>query len=276
MKSSIIKCQNCNKQFQGKYCNYCGEKVYAEKDKTIGHFFEDAIHFITHFEGTLFTTLKTMATRPGQYSLDYTSGIRKRYMKPLSLFLVLVILYLLFPIFEGLNMEMKYYSSSGYFGKFAEQQINAALTRTGLDEEQLSKLFHLKAEKLSKIFLITIIPVTALFFKAILFKKKKYFYDYLVYSTEVNIVFLLWGFLILPLLISLVLLFNVPIVINDFISGILIYLFFCVYVAISLRNFFQLSWWKCILIGIIFFPIHSFIIINIYKYILFMLTISQF
>ena len=48
------KCKNCGNFFYGNYCNICGEKVYTEHDKSILHFFEDAVHFLTHFEGNFF------------------------------------------------------------------------------------------------------------------------------------------------------------------------------------------------------------------------------
>src|SRR5437868_6771196 len=103
-------CRNCGYHFTGKYCNRCGEKVLVEKDKRLIHFFEEGLHFITHFDGTLLTTVKTIITKPGKISEDYCNGIRKIYFKPQSFFLLLVILYLFFPYFEGLNMDMSYHS----------------------------------------------------------------------------------------------------------------------------------------------------------------------
>ena len=109
-------CKNCNHAFTGKYCNHCGEKVYSEKDRSVLHFFEEGLHFITHFEGTFFNTLKKIFTRPGQLSVDYCNGKRKTYFKPLSLFLLLVVLYLLFPFFEGLNMKLYYHVHHPLYG----------------------------------------------------------------------------------------------------------------------------------------------------------------
>ena len=111
--STIHTCKNCGNQFTGKYCNVCGEKVYTDHDKSIAHFLEDALHFITHLEGTLITTLKTILTKPGRLSYDYCHGIRKKYFKPLSFFMLLVILYLLFPFFTGLNMPFRFYLNRG-------------------------------------------------------------------------------------------------------------------------------------------------------------------
>src|SRR5687767_10494276 len=104
-----VACKNCGTSFTGKYCNECGEKRYTEHDRTVTHFVEEGVHFLTHFEGTFFTTLRYIFTRPGKLSADYCFGIRKSLFKPLSLFLLLCIIYLLFPVFEGLNMRLNYH-----------------------------------------------------------------------------------------------------------------------------------------------------------------------
>src|SRR5688500_3391743 len=114
--SHVNNCKNCNHSFTGKYCNVCGEKVYSGHDKEIKHVFEEAFHFLTHFEGKFLTTIKTIFTNPGMLSLDYCNGIRKKYFKPISLFLMIVILYLLFPLFEGLNMRLQYHQSQSLYG----------------------------------------------------------------------------------------------------------------------------------------------------------------
>ena len=92
MQPNPLICKNCGNSFTGKYCNQCGEKVYGEKDKSVFHFFEEGLHFITHFDGTFFNTLKKLFTQPGQLSVDYCNGKRKSYFKPLSLFLLLVVI----------------------------------------------------------------------------------------------------------------------------------------------------------------------------------------
>src|SRR5689334_1275203 len=105
MESATINCKNCGHSFSGKYCNNCGEKVYTEHDRTFMHFVEEGMHFITHLDGTLINTIRTMFKSPGKLSVDYCAGKRKTYFKPLSFFLLLVVIYLLFPFFQALNMR---------------------------------------------------------------------------------------------------------------------------------------------------------------------------
>src|SRR6266700_2612526 len=135
--ADLITCKNCGNRFSGKFCNQCGEKVYTEKDKSVLHFFEEGIHFITHFEGTFFTSLKAILTKPGLLSTDYCNGTRKKYFKPLSFFLVIVVVYLLFPVFSGLNMPMRSYGNERFLGHFAKHRIEHLVQARHLTSVQL-------------------------------------------------------------------------------------------------------------------------------------------
>lgn len=280
MELATIICKTCGNNFSGKYCNICGEKVYTNRDKTLAHFFEEVLHFIIHLDGTFFRTVKTLFTKPGQLSKDFSDGIRKPYFKPLSLFLLLVIIYLLFPFFEGLNMQLKYYMQNRVYGQFASEQVNRVLQQQHVTESALAELFHHKAEKVSKFLLLIILPLTALFFWLFTFKKRKYFFDQMVFSTEINNIFLLWGFMALPLLLM------VFVKVYHFFSGhylsltdgpvgIIMYSVLCLYVVIAARRFYSVKKWYAIILGLLFYFVHIIVLQGVYKFLLFVIVINQ-
>src|SRR6478736_8508316 len=140
MQPAVHICKNCNNSFSGKYCNHCGEKLYHEKDRSVFHLFEEGLHFLTHFDGTFFNTLKKIFTKPGQLSVDYCNGKRKTYFKPLSFFLLLVVLYLLFPVFEGLNMKLYYHTHHILYGNYARRMVIDIMTQKHLADGQVEQL----------------------------------------------------------------------------------------------------------------------------------------
>ena len=280
MQPATHTCKNCNQHFTGKYCNRCGEKVYDEKDKSVVHLFEEGLHFITHFDGTFFNTIRKIFTRPGQLSVDYCSGKRKTYFKPLSLFLLLVVLYLIFPFFEGLNMKVYYHTRHIFYGRYASRQVAAILAEKHITSMQLETLFHQKSEKISKFLLLILLPLTALFFWLLTYRKRKYFFDQMVFSAEINCMYLLWGFLLLPLVlflaekISLLLTghyFNT----DDSVLGIISYVVLCTYAGIGAKRFYKIKTWQSVGFAVLFYIAHIIIVQFIYKFILFYLAIHQ-
>jgi hypothetical protein len=273
-------CKNCGNSFTGKYCNQCGEKVYGEKDKSVFHFFEEGLHFITHFDGTFFNTLKKLFTQPGQLSVDYCNGKRKSYFKPLSFFLLLVVLYLLFPVFEGLNMRVYYHVHHDLYGRYATRKVIEVMAQKHLTPIQLEDVFHQKSEKVSKFLLLILLPLTALFFWLLTYKKRKYFFDQMVFSAEVNCMYLLWGFLVLPLLLTIFektyhLLMNANFNFEDPYVGIITYTLLCIYTGAGARRFYQIKRGQSIGFAVLFFIAHNIIVQYIYKFILFYIVIHQ-
>lgn len=280
MPSTTIACKNCGHSFSGKYCNQCGEKVLGAHDRHFSHFIHEGFHFITHFEGTFFTTLRALFTRPGLLSVDYSDGRRKSYFKPLSFFLLLVILYLLFPLFQGLNMKLEFHLQHNLYGSYAQQKVNALLATKGMSMADISALFAQKSEKVSKFLLLLLLPLTALFFWPVSFRRRPLFFDQVLFATEVNIMYLLWGFLLLPLLLT-VIVWSMTVfggsgrIFNDDLITYLLYLPLCIYVAIAAKRFYRFSMVASIGFALYFYFVHQIVVQYFYKFILFTTVINQ-
>ena len=278
--NELVTCKNCGQVFAGKYCNNCGEKVLHAHDKSIGHFFEDVVHFITHFDGKFFVTLKTMFRSPGKLSFDYVDGRRQPYFKPVSFFLLLVVLYLLFPFFQGLNMPLGGHLGQRTYRHYAQEKVNHYLqAHPGATMQQLSEKFAQKSEKTSKLLLFIIIPLTALPLWLHTFRKRPYYYDHLVLATELNAVYIIITFFLLPLLLRLL---NLVLTgmhqpnyqSADGAAGIAMYLLFAVYCGIAIRRFYQLKWLQGFLILVILMALHPYIVYVLYKFLLFVIAFA--
>lgn len=279
LQAQLVTCKNCHNRFAGKYCNKCGEKVYTDHDRSFSHFVHEGLHFITHFEGTFFTTIKYLFTRPGKLSENYCFGIRKSLFKPLSLFLLLCILYLLFPVFEGLNMRLYYHVNGSVYNAYAKSEVVEIMQQNQWTQEQMAKAFHEQSTKVSKFLLLSLLPLTALFFWAFTYKKRSYFFDQMVFATEINSVYLIWGFMVLPLLLTIFqavyeFITGTSFQFTDAGIGIVMYALLLLYVVIACRRFYGIKTWKAVLIALIFYVAHNVIVQIIYKFVLFVISIK--
>jgi hypothetical protein len=201
MDNELYTCKNCCSIFSGSYCNNCGEKAFTEKDKKISHFFSELFHFSTHLDGKFFTTIKTIFTRPGKLSYDYCNGIRKKYFKPLSLFLLIIIIYLLFPLAKGLNMNYNTYVSSEYnYAWYARPIANNKISKKNIKIEEFAGKYDKKSQVFAKPFLLLLLPLSALALAGLFYKKRKYFFDHFVLGIEITSSIITFMFLIVPLL----------------------------------------------------------------------------
>lgn len=267
------KCKNCNSKLYGKFCSNCGQKVYSESDKSLSSLFHEAFHFMTHFDGKIFNTLKTIYRYPGQLSLDYSNGIRQKYYKPISFYLLIVVLYLLFPLASGMNMEMKYYKSTPIIGGYISNQIEHKLKTENVSEEMLSEKFNEKSKSTSKFLLFMLIPLSMPLIYLLYFSKRRYVFDNIILLSEFNIFFLLTIFIIIPILIlPFIYFFNTSM--NDKILVPFSIVLLSLYCITLFRKVFKEKWWISIFKGGVFVLLFMYMIVTIYRTIVFETTFA--
>lgn len=271
----IIICKNCSLSFTGKFCNHCGQKNYTEEDKKFTHFAHEIIHFLTHFDGSFLKTVKTVVTKPGKLSSDYCNGKRKTYYKPISFFLLLVVLYILFPVARGLNPEMEVYQTNKLAGEFIKKQIDHKISSKNISREQLSEKFYHLSTKSSKILLLLLIPFSAVLLYILFFKEKRYAFDLYIISTEFNSMIMLLFCFLLPVLAILAELAH-PLFRHevDEILGPVIICIILGYAVAMFRRFFKEKWAWILLKSVVFCAIYIYLILPLYHMITFELTFA--
>lgn len=80
-------CLNCDAPLTGDYCAACGQRdrppVPALRD-----FLSEIAATVTSLDSRLARTLRTLLTRPGQLTVEYVAGRRRRYTEPAQLYLL--------------------------------------------------------------------------------------------------------------------------------------------------------------------------------------------
>lgn len=92
-------CANCGAAVSGRYCASCGQPVHVHR--SLGHFFEEVLHGLFHFDTKAWRTLPMIAFRPGTLTRSYIYGKRARYISPIAMFLFVVFLMFLVFAFVG-------------------------------------------------------------------------------------------------------------------------------------------------------------------------------
>lgn len=85
--SLAAACLNCGAPLTGAYCARCGQKA-TRPDPTLGAFLHETTHELTHWDGKVPATLKTLFLKPGVLTVDFLSGRRARWLSPLRVYLI--------------------------------------------------------------------------------------------------------------------------------------------------------------------------------------------
>ena len=96
-------CLNCGAHLHGAYCATCGQRA-PHSDLTLREFLHETTEELTHWDGKVPRTLKTLFTKPGALTLDFLDGRRARWMPPLRVYIICSLAFFLSkPIVEGMT-----------------------------------------------------------------------------------------------------------------------------------------------------------------------------
>jgi hypothetical protein len=80
-------CLNCSAPLTGDYCARCGQKA-VRPDLTVKGFLHETTHELTHWDGKIPATLRTLFFQPGVLTVDFLQGRRARWLLPLRVYLL--------------------------------------------------------------------------------------------------------------------------------------------------------------------------------------------
>lgn len=99
-------CLNCGAALSGPYCASCGQREITDADRGLGHLVRDFLSELTSVESRTWRSFLALLFRPGLLSRTYLDGARQRYLKPISLFLIVNLMFFLAPPLTDLSLPL--------------------------------------------------------------------------------------------------------------------------------------------------------------------------
>lgn len=194
------KCPNCAHALAGKFCHECGEEMIESHDLSVKYFFAHHLaHELTHLDGKIFQTFKLLLFRPGYLTAEYFAGRRRRYIKPLRLFLTVCVLFAFVALMQSpqarpLRETIAATDPTGFTLRLLADKVTPA--------EMESKIFQEKFFNQSNAYGTALSLASVFFFALVLlalyFQARKYYVEHLVCALHlVSGVALLFLFFIL-------------------------------------------------------------------------------
>ena len=216
-------CANCGGGPVAQYCAQCGQRRVRPQDLTTASFLRESFHELTSLDGRLWRTMRVLLTAPGMLAREYFDGRGGRYMKPLSLFVLLNLVFFLIQPHTGL---MRYGLSSyiEFDGDVAARKqdfVSAARLDRAMSVEATRRARGLPARPIKpesyEVFrarfdstlqnqkqslLIVSIPLLALAMVPLYARRRHRYAEHLVFSVHTYAFFLFFaGVLVTPLFI---------------------------------------------------------------------------
>ncbi|CAN5138443.1 hypothetical protein BH09BAC3_BH09BAC3_32050 [soil metagenome] len=177
-------CKSCGNPFKGIYCNICGEKVLIPADRSFRSFLNGILLAVTLADTRFIKTVWLIIRSPGGLSKEFAEGRRVKYLKPLSLFFVLNLLYFLFPVIQVFSASLKTQLNS-IQGVFAGSSVASKMIYLGIESvNSFAVLYNQKTGGLAKMLVILFVVIVSLPLNLIYRARNRYFTDHVGLAVE--------------------------------------------------------------------------------------------
>jgi hypothetical protein len=181
--SETHTCKSCGNHFIGNYCNQCGEKVLRAADRSFKTFLSNILIAITFADSKMIQTLWLVLKKPGFVSYEFANGRRVNYLKPISLFFVLNLIYFFFPVIQLFNASLSTQLYSPWGGLY-KSIVAHKMLGLGMDFSSFSLVYNLKTTSLAKLLVMVFVVISSLPLNLLYLKKNRYFTDHVGYAVE--------------------------------------------------------------------------------------------
>jgi hypothetical protein len=195
-------CKSCGHRFTGNYCNECGEKILRPSDRSFKTFLSNILIAITFADSKMIRTLWLVLKKPGFVSKEFAEGKRVNYLKPISLFFVLNLIYFFFPVVQlfnaSLNTQLLSPLRSLYQAMIAHKIIDL-----GMSVDSFSLIYNLKTTGFAKLMVMVFVVLGSLPLNLLYWKKNRFFTDHVGYVVELACFNLFVNAIVLSILVAL-------------------------------------------------------------------------
>jgi len=185
------KCLNCDANVNGSFCHLCGQSVRDNIDRSIGQLLGEFFGTIFFFDNRFFLSLRYLLLFPCRMTIEFLDGKRKKFISPVTLFLFFNLIYFfLSPLSDySLSLEDQYYSQ--YYSSWIQEPMAQKLRTEGLDPDVYAITYQNASDNISQTIMILNIPMIAFFIFLMAFKRRRFYYDSLIFAFHFFSLFML-------------------------------------------------------------------------------------
>lgn len=160
-----MTCKNCGNEFEGKFCNQCGQKK-IEGRITFKEAIHNFFHAFTHVDSGIFYLIKELSYRPGFVVKEYLDGRRNKYYNPLQFLVITVAI----STFLAVNFTL--------FGSKVDPTTIPGLTGQQIYYLQFNQFIY----KYFNVILFISVPIAALYSRLIFHKSGYNYAENLIFN----------------------------------------------------------------------------------------------
>jgi hypothetical protein len=188
------RCVACGADLSSQYCPECGEAA-GHHDYSLKHFAEEALETLAHVDGRLFSTFRSLVTRPGLLASNFLAGRRKAQMGPVQLFVACNVIYFLMQpltVFAPFTSTLRIQTTARPWHRLASEMVASRVAARQVTTAEYTKAFDETAHLQGKSLVILMVPPFAFGAWALYGKRRRFYAEHLVFAFYIFAFVMLW------------------------------------------------------------------------------------
>ncbi len=191
-KSEIENCLNCGEMIDGSFCKNCGQRTIDNLDRSMKRLLGEFFGNIFFLDNRFFLSLRYLILKPGLMTREFLDGKRKKFISPVTLFLFINLIYFIVNPLSDYSLSLRdQITSQPVYSELANKMVNEKLLNKDLSMGSYAITYQNASDDISKSIMILNVPLIALGIFLYGYKKRKYYFDSLIFSFHFFSIFLI-------------------------------------------------------------------------------------
>ena len=176
-------CPGCGAPATGRFCAACGEETVVE-DLSLRALIAGIVEHLTALDVKLLRTVRLLLFRPGQLTVEYRRGVRKRYTRPLPLFLLVLGAFFvaMANIFGARDSQAELANTT--LLRSLQPRVAAMQRQSGETPPQFFARYDRRAEDVKRGLLALFVPALSLMLALLYARRRRYTIEHVVFATH--------------------------------------------------------------------------------------------
>ncbi len=175
-------CLNCGAEVNGAYCHQCGQHVRDNLDRSLGRLLGEFLGNIFFLDNRFFVSMWYLIRFPARMTVEFLDGKRKKFISPVTLFLFFNLIYFFVNPLSDYSLPLYDQVYSQPYSKWTKEWMDVKLQKEGLSEDDYAITYQNMSDQVSKSVMIINVPIIAFFVYLMVFRKRKFYFDSLIFS----------------------------------------------------------------------------------------------
>lgn len=178
-------CPACKVPVGTPFCAACGEEPRAPRDLTLRGLAEKTLHALTSIDARVVRSLWRLFRHPGDLTLAWTSGVRKPFVAPFQLFLIVNVIFFALQWLTGENIFSSSLDSHLHhqdWSEFAQAEVAQRLETKHTDIGQYAPTFDRTVVLNAKSLIVLMAVSFALLLPIVFVSERRPFMAHVVFS----------------------------------------------------------------------------------------------